>query len=305
MRSYVRFRSILAVTFLVTSLTATGCKKKPEEQKTSITASGGSGSAAGSAAGSATGSAQGAGSGSADGSGSAGSAAAGAGDGSAAAATDMAKRGGKCPSLVATATAQVGKHKDAADRALVTITATDKNAITTVQARAAAWASQKRADSGAPGHNGLGSQGGEDGLCVLGVPGVSVDKVETTATGVAVHVKFADATKATELLAALNQRAADGAAWVAANLKPEVGGQGGTGDGGGDHGRNHTGKGDARGKEKPNAKTGEGTGGGKKDGTGGGDKVGSGSGHGGGGGTGGGKQNGTGGGTGGGDGSGK
>lgn len=204
-----------------------------------------------------------------------------AGSGSAAD-TLMSKKGGNCPSLVATSTTKVTLDEKKWT-ATIAVAATDKNAIASIQARTKAWKDRNPA-SATNAHDSKGGQGGDEGVCAEGAPGMVVADAKDTKDGVTITLKLdAETAKGDDAakkaaLAEVQARADKGAAWMKDNLKSEPGGQGGTGDGGGKHGRDHSGKGDASGKEG----SGSGTGGGKQDGTGGGGGKGTGGGSGGG-----------------------
>jgi hypothetical protein len=208
------------------------------------------------------------------------------GSGSAAAPTPelMSKKGGNCPNLVATATTKAAPDDAAtkkANRAIVvmTISATDKNAVVSIQERTKALAERKVA----PGaqHDSKGSMGGDEGLCAALTPHFEIVATKDTPEGVEIQLaldKETDETPATKatVLASLQDRITKGTEWMAANVKTEPGGQAGTGDGGGKHGRDHSGQGDMKGKEAGSG--GDGTGGGAGTGGGGGAGTGGGSG---------------------------
>jgi hypothetical protein len=253
---------------LVLSLAA-GCKKdgnkdQPAPDPGSGAATPGSGSAMGAGSDLGSGSAMGA--------------------GSAAAPELMSKKGGNCPNLVAGSTTKATPDDAAskkANRGMVAmeVTATDKNAIVTIQERAKAL--KERTPEAGTQHNSKGAMGGDEGLCAVLTPHFEIVEVKNTDTGVVMMLgldKETDATPANKatVMAQLQERVQKGADWMTANLKTAPGGQGGTGDGGGKHGRDHSGKGDMSGKEGSGAGTGggggAGTGGGGGAGTGGGKK---------------------------------
>jgi hypothetical protein len=192
----------------------------------------------------------------------------------------MSKKGGNCPNLVAGSTTKATPDDAAskkANRAIVAmeITATDKNAIVSIQERAKAL-QERKPEPGAQ-HNSKGAMGGDEGICAAVTPHFEIVEVKNTDGGVVMMLgldKETDATPANKatVLAQLQERVQKGADWMAANLKVEPGGQGGTGDGGGKHGRDHSGKGDMKGKD------GAGSGGGGGAGTGGGGGAGTGGG---------------------------
>ncbi len=207
------------------------------------------------------------------------------GSGSAAEPELMSKKGGNCPNLVAGSTTKATPDDKASKKAnrgtvAMEITATDKNAIATIQERAKALQARKP-EPGAQ-HNSKGAMGGDEGLCAALTPHFEIVEVKATDGGVMMMLaldKETDenaANKAT-VLAQLQERIQKSADWMAGNLKIEPGGQGGTGDGGGKHGRDHPGKGDMKGKDGAGG-SGAGTGGGGGAGTGGGGGSGTGGG---------------------------
>lgn len=192
-------------------------------------------------------------------------------------ATDkMSKRGGNCPSMVVGSTTVA-----AADAAAVTLTisATDADAIASIQRRTSELLEDKAPAAGSA-HDQKGSYGGSMGLCPVVTVGATA-KMTKMDTGVTVVLTPAADSTVDKLKATVEERIKQSADYVAANIKPgqDAGNGAALGGGKGDHGSNHSGKGDGKGKESGK---GDGTGGGKQDGTGGG----SGGGGGGGGGSG-------------------
>jgi hypothetical protein len=268
----------IAMTLLALSLAVapTGCKKKNKEADNGSAAGSamvGSdmGTMAGSAmAGSAAGSAMaGSDMGSAAGSAMAGSAAdMGAGSGSDAM---MAHHAGNCPSTVlgATTKAEV-KGKDV----IVTITATDKDAVKAIQTRTDALVKQIAAPGHEPGtaHDQKGTHGGTMGLCPVHVPDGGTAKAKHEKDGVAVTITPKDNVDA--LKTDIDGRIQKAADWTKANIQPgDKGNMGGVGGGKADEGMNRSGKGDGKGLER---KKGDGTGGGAGTGGGGGKGTGGG-----------------------------
>lgn len=186
-----------------------------------------------------------------------------------AAADKMTKRGGNCPSMVVGSTTVA-----AADAAAVTLTisATDADAIGSIQRRTAELLEDKAPAAGSA-HDQKGSYGGSMGLCPV-VTGATA-KMEKTDKGVTVILTPAADSTVEKLKATVDERIKLSADYVAANIKPgeDVGNGAALGGGKGDHGSNHSGKGDGKGKDSGK---GDGTGGGKGDGTGGGKGSGSG-----------------------------
>lgn len=270
----------IAMTLLALSLAVapTGCKKKNADTGTgsgsAMTGSNMAGSDMGSAGSAMAGSAMaGSGMGSA-GSAMAGSAMAGsdmgAGSGSDA---SMAHHAGNCPSTVfgSTTTATV-KGKDI----VLSITATDKDAVAAIQKRTDELTKQIAAPGHEPGttHDQKGTHGGMMGLCPVHVPDGGTLKAKHEKNGVAVTITPKDNVDAVKTdIDGRIQKAAD---WVKANIQPgDKGNQGGVGGGKADEGMNHSGKGDAKGLERK--KSGDGKGGGKGTGGGGGGGTGKGS----------------------------
>ena len=211
------------------------------------------------------------------GSGSAGSGSDMAGSGSGAGAGDqMAHHAGNCPSTVlgSTTTATV-KGKDV----VLTISATDKDAIAAIQRRTESLVKEKADDATAgSAHDQKGTHGGGMGLCPVfyGEGGKATSKKE--AKGVTITITPKD--KPDELKKEIDARITKAADWVKANVKAgDQGNQGGVGGGKGEHGSDHKGQGDGKGKErKGGSGSGAGTGGGGGAGTGGGGGAGTGGG---------------------------
>lgn len=253
----------IAMTLLALCLSVSACKKKENAAGTaegSGSAMAGSGSAmAGSGSDMGSGSAM-AGSGSDMGS---GSAMAGSGD-----ATTMANKAGMCPSTVfgSTTTSEL-KGKDV----VVTVTATDKDAIASIQRRAEELLAEKKdGGPGGGGHDSKGTHGGASGMCPVFVPEGATAAVKKDAKGVVVTITAKD--KPDELAKTIAERVTKAAEWTKANVKEgDKGNQGGVGGGKGDHGGNHSGEGDSKGVERKGGDGGgAGTGGGGGKGTGGG-----------------------------------
>ena len=266
----------IAMALLACSLAlGAGCKKKKAE----TTGDMGSGSAAmvASGAGSADMGSAAMGSGSAAtmagsdmGSGSAaamaGSDMAGSGDAA------MSHHAGNCPSTVLGSTTKAAvKGKDV----VVTITSTDKDAVSAIQKRTDELL-KARLEKKEPGtaHDQRGTHGQSIGLCPLHIPDGATAKGKHEKDGVQVTITPKDNVDAlkTEIDGRI-QKAAD---WVKTNIQPgDKGNQGGVGGGKADEGMNHSGKGDGKGMER---KKGDGTGGGAGTGGGGGKGTGGGSG---------------------------
>jgi hypothetical protein len=202
--------------------------------------------------------------------GSAGSGDTGAGAGSAS--EGMAHRAGMCPSTVlgSTTKAAIKGHS-----VVVTIVATDKDAVTAIQRRADELLAEKRDHLTGNTHDRKGTHGGAQGLCPVYVPEGAKAKARHEPKGVFVTITPKD--KPDELAKEIDERIAKAAEWVKSNVKPgDDGNQGGVGGGKGDDGSNHSGKGDSKGRQRKHG--GGGTGGGKGKGTGGGSGAGDGSG---------------------------
>ncbi len=261
----------IAIALLALGLATTGCKKKETTPaETTGSAEVGSGSDTGSAmAGSDTGSAGSADEGSAAGSGDA---------------NTMTKRAGNCPSTVLGAATKVEvKGKDV----VLTITADDKDAVSTIQRRAEELIASKKAAAGATpgGHDQKGTHGGGAGICPVHTPEGATATAKNQKNGVTITITPKDNPDA--LKTDLEARIAKADEWMKANIQPgEKGNQGGVGGGKGEHGGTHSGEGDSKGVERKKAGGGgggadtgggggKGTGGGGSKGTGGGDGKGS------------------------------
>jgi hypothetical protein len=267
----------IAMALLALALATTGCKKK--ENKPADNAGAGSAMVGSDMGSGSAGSDMGSGSAMAGSDMGSGSAMAGSGAGSGSdAATAMTKKAGNCPSTVLGAkTVATVKGKDV----VVMITATDKDAITSIQRRTDELLSEKKdgAGSGAGGHDQKGTHGGGAGICPLHVPDGATTKVKKEKTGSSVTITPKD--KPDDLKKMIDERIAKADAWVKENIKPaDQGNQGGVGGGKGDHGGNHSGEGDSKGKERKAGGSGAaaGSGGGKGTGGGGGKGTGGGSG---------------------------
>jgi hypothetical protein len=283
----------IAMTILAVSLALSpGCKKKKDAGVT--TGSAEMGSAAGSAAGSATGSAMESGSaamGSAGAGSDTGSAAAGTGSdtgsaamGSAAGSGDgatMTHHAGNCPSTVFGSTTKVTAEKDTA--VVVTITATDKDAIKAIHTRTDELLKGKQDKKGTgTTHDQKGTHGGADGLCPVFLAEGSKAVAKRDPKGVTVMITPKDKATVPALTKEIEGRVEKTAAWMKDNVKPgDKGNAGGVGGGKNDEGMNHSGKGDGKGIERKKAGDGggAGTGGGAGKGSGGGAGKGSGGGN--------------------------
>jgi hypothetical protein len=260
-------RTTMTVLVACLALAATGaCKKKKD-------AGSGSGSGSGSAM---------AGSGSDSGS---GSDMAGSGSGSdtmAGSGSDMAGSGsgsdageamqhmaGNCPSTVLGASTKVELKGKAV---VLTISATDKDAIASIQKRTEELLKDKSSAKQGDAHDRKGSQGGGKGLCPVfwEEGGKAVAKNDKSGTVVTITPKD----KPEDLKATIDDRIKKTEDWVKEHIKPgEEKNQGGVGGGGGEHGSTHSGSGDGKGKERKGGDGGGGgggTGGGGGKGTGGG-----------------------------------
>lgn len=260
----------IAIALLALGLATTGCKKKETTPaETTGSAEVGSGSDTGSAmAGSDTGSAGSADEGSAAGSGDA---------------NTMTKRAGNCPSTVLGAATKVEvKGKDV----VLTITADDKDAVSTIQRRAEELIASKKAAAGATpgGHDQKGTHGGGAGICPVHTPEGATATAKNQKNGVTITITPKDNPDA--LKTDLEARIVKADEWMKANIQPgDKGNQGGVGGGKGEHGGTHSGEGDSKGVERKKAGGGggadtgggggKGTGGGGSKGTGGGDGKGS------------------------------
>ena len=211
------------------------------------------------------------------GSGSAGSGSDMAGSGSGAGAGDqMAHHAGNCPSTVlgSTTTATV-KGKDV----VLTISATDKDAIAAIQRRTEELVKEKADDKSAgSAHDQKGTHGGAMGICPVFYGEGGTAKSKKDGKGVTITITPKD--KPDDLKKEIDARITKAADWVKANVKAgDQGNQGGVGGGKGEHGSDHKGQGDGKGKErKGGSGSGAGTGGGGGAGTGGGGGAGTGGG---------------------------
>lgn len=256
----------IAMTLLTVALALSACGGKKKEKDGAGSGSAGSSQAMGShqGSGSATGSA---GSDTGSGSAMAGSGSAGSGD------TNMARKGGNCPSTVFGSTTKA-EVKDG--KILLTISSEDKDAIIAVQKRSADLLKEKL-DGGPTGtaHDQKGTHGGGMGMCpvFLGEGGTATAANNDKGVVITITPKAAvDVFKAE-----IDARITKAADWVKANLKAgEKGTMGGVGGGSGDDGMNHSGQGDGKGMERKaagsgsDAPKGDGKGGGKGTGGGGG-----------------------------------
>jgi len=193
--------------------------------------------------------------------------------GSAAPAADepeMAKKAGKCPSMVFGAVTKAElKGKDV----VLTITSEDKDAVASIQKRAEALAKEKH-EAGGKTHDQKGTFGGGIGMCPMYAGDGGKMKVKKDAKGVTVTITPKD--KPEELKTGIEERIKKAAEWVDKNIKPGAeGNKGGVGGGKGGDGSTHQGQGDSKGKERKGGTgggAGTGGGGGKGTGTGSGDK---------------------------------
>jgi hypothetical protein len=196
-------------------------------------------------------------------------------------ATTMTKRAGNCPSTVLGATT---KAQTKGKNIVLTITATDKEAVASIQRRAEELLAEKK-DGGRPGggHDQKGTHGGSSGLCPVYLPEGATAKSKKDKNGVTITITPKDNLE--QLKAEIDGRITKADAWVKENIQPgEQGNQGGVGGGKGEHGGNHSGQGDSKGIERKQTGGGGGadTGGGGGKGTGGGGSTGTGAGTGGG-----------------------
>jgi hypothetical protein len=239
-------------------VSTTGCKKKPKEQPVVVpdaAAMAGSDLAGSDGSGSDTMGSAGSGSDTMAGSGSAGEQA-------------MSNMAGNCPSTVFGATTKADvKGKDI----VLTITATDKDAIAAIQTRTTALLKEKADGGKGSSHDQRGSVGGGKGICPVhfGEGGKGVSKKD--AKGVVITITTGDAAA---LKTTIDERITKATEWMKANLKEaDKGNTGGIGGGKGGHGQNHSGEGDSMGKDRK----GDGKGGGIGSGGGGGKGTGGGS----------------------------
>jgi len=171
----------------------------------------------------------------------------------------MAHRAGMCPSTVLGATTKAAQKDKSV---VVTIEATDKDAVAAIQKRADHLLAEKRDVPSGTGHDMKGTHGGSQGLCPVYVPDGSKATAKRAAGGVVVTITPKD--KPDELAKEIDGRIAKAADWVKVNVKEgDQGNQGGVGGGKGDDGSNHSGKGDGKGRDrKKGGGGGKGTGGG-------------------------------------------
>ncbi len=181
---------------------------------------------------------------------------------------------GKCPSTVLGAETKVEvKGKDV----VLTITATDKDAIASIQKRAEDLIKEKQDAPGGTVHDQKGSQGGGKGICPVFWEdgGKAVSKKD--AKGAIVTITPKD--KPEVLKATIEARITKANDWVKEHIKAgDAGNKGAVGGGSGEHGSDHSGSGDGKGKERKGGDGkggGGGTGGGGGSGGGGGDGKGS------------------------------
>ncbi|HLL21644.1 MAG TPA: hypothetical protein VK427_05910 [Kofleriaceae bacterium] len=181
----------------------------------------------------------------------------------------FSKKAGNCPSTVfgsTTKSAVKGKT------IVLTITATDKDAIATIQRRAEELLKEKADDTGAGAggaHDQKGSHGGAQGICPVYWTEGGKATSKKDAKGVVITITPKD--KPDDLKKEIDDRITKAADWVKTNVAPaDQGNSGGVGGGAGDHGGNHSGSGDSKGKQRKEGGTGggAGTGGGGGKGTG-------------------------------------
>ena len=189
----------------------------------------------------------------------------------------MPRQAGNCPSTVYGSTTKAElKGKDV----VLTITATDKDAIAAIQKRTEELLKEKA--EGSPSgstHDQKGSFGGGKGICPVYWTEGGAAKAKKDAKGMVVTITPKE--KPEELKATIDDRITKAADWVKTNVSAgDQGNKGGVGGGQGEHGSTHSGSGDAKGKDRKDGGTGggAGTGGGGGKGTGGGGEKGSGSG---------------------------
>ncbi|MEO8703878.1 MAG: hypothetical protein ABI867_27765 [Kofleriaceae bacterium] len=196
-----------------------------------------------------------------------------AGSGSGATDATMTKGAGNCPSTVLGATTKADlKGKDV----VLTITATDKDAIAAIQKRTEELLKEKSdgVTSGAA-HDQKGSHGGGTGKCPVywTEGGKAISKKDPKGAVITITPKD----NPEELKKIIDDRIVKAADWVKDHIKPgEQGNQGAVGGGKGEHGSTHSGSGDGHGKDRKDGSGGggggKGTGGGGGKGTGGGGK---------------------------------
>lgn len=240
----------LSIVLFAAVCSLAACKKKATEGTGSGTAAAtgsatatGSGTATASGSGAATGSDVASGSGTATGSGSADPA--------------MANRAGNCPSAVAGATTAIvpvaPDDKDNAGKLVLSITAKEAEAITTIRKRVAHLVEVQGAPDAEVKHTGDGTGGAAMGKC----PVVTSKDAKITASdidgGSKVVIEPSGALTIDALKADVENRIKTLGDYAATAIKPtdKSGGGGGVGGGKGDHGGNHSGDGDGKGKDKP------------------------------------------------------
>jgi hypothetical protein len=179
----------------------------------------------------------------------------------------MAHRAGMCPSTVLGATTKAAQKDKSV---VITIAATDKDAIAAIQKRADHLLAEKHDAPSGTGHDMKGTHGGSQGLCPIYVPDGAKATAKHAVSGVVVTITPKDTPA--ELAREIDARIAKAADWVKLNVKQgDQGNQGGVGGGKGDDGSNHSGKGDGKGRDrKKGGGGGKGTGGGGGTATGGG-----------------------------------
>jgi hypothetical protein len=243
----------IAMMLLTVALALSGCGGKKKDKDGAGSGSAGSSQAMGSdqgsgSAGSATGSNSGSGS-------------AASGD------TNMAHKGGNCPSTVVGSTTKA-ELKDG--KVLLTISSDDKDAILAIQKRSTDLLKEKL-DGGPSGaaHDQKGTHGGGMGMCPVFLGEGGTAAAANNDKGVVITITPKD--KPDALKAEIDARITKSADWVKANLKAgDKGTMGGVGGGSGDDGMNHSGQGDGKGLERKAAGSGSGDGKGGGKGTGGG-----------------------------------
>ena len=177
----------------------------------------------------------------------------GAATGSAAADPAMANRAGNCPSAVAGATTAIVDDKDNVGKLVLTITAKEAEAATTIRKRVAHLVEVQGAPDAEVKHTGDGTGGATMGKC----PVVTSKDAKISASDVDGGSKVVIEPSGALTLDALKQdvetRIGALGEWTSQNIKPTegAGGGGGVGGGKGDHGGNHSGEGDGKGKDEP------------------------------------------------------
>jgi len=176
----------------------------------------------------------------------------------------MLHRAGMCPSTVLGATTKAAVKGKAV---VVTVQATDKDAIGAIQKRTDKLLAEKKVAGSGNAHDQKGTHGGSEGLCPVYVPEGAAATAKHESKGVVVTITPKD--KADDLAKEIEARATKAADWVKSNVKEaDKGNQGGVGGGKGDDGSNHSGKGDSKGHDRKKDGGGKGTGGGGGAGTG-------------------------------------